>query len=466
MKLVITSMPMVGHLTPMLAVARIALARGDDVIVLTASHHADKVHDAGARFVPLPTAADMDLTRLEDQFPERAALPLGPPRILFDFQRIFLDVMPAQATALREILNEERPDLIFSDAFFFGATPIFLDRTRPRPPMIACGTTFLPLDRPDGAPTGPGLPPARDEADRARYAAIAREVETHLNGPVRAYADALLAGMGLPALPYSLWQSRVMMANAYLQPTAPSFEYDFGDLPNDIRFVGMLEARAAGTQRPDWWSELDGTRKIVLVTQGTVANDDFSQLVEPTLAALADREDLLVLVTTGGRPTASVRGPIPRNARIASFFDVPAALSKADVLVTNGGYGTLAQALRAGVPVVAGGTTEDKSEVCARIAWSGVGLDLGTSTPDRDALQIAVDRLLFEPSFKLQARAIATDLAGIDAEREILTAIDQVAARGWTKAGGGLADAHSQPVDPAHRDRRNNRSNVGVRPSI
>ena len=286
MKLVITAMPMVGHLTPMLAIARIALARGDDVIVLTASHHADKVRGVGARFVPLPPSADMDLSRLEERFPERAALPLGPPRILFDFQRIFLDVMPAQAAVLREILDEERPDILVTDAFFFGATPIFLDRTRPRPPIVACGTTFLPLDRPDGAPTGPGLPPARDEADRARYVTIAQDVETHLNGPVRAYADALLAGLGLPALPCSLWQSRVMLAEAYLQPTAPSFEYDFGAPPNDIRFVGVLEACAAGTQQPDWWGDLDGTRRIVLVTQGTVANDDFSQLVEPTLAAL------------------------------------------------------------------------------------------------------------------------------------------------------------------------------------
>jgi UDP:flavonoid glycosyltransferase YjiC (YdhE family) len=453
MKIVITAMPMIGHVTPLLAIGRIALARGDDVIVLTASHHADKLRRIGARFVPLPPSADMDLSRLEEQFPERAALPLGPPRILFDFQRIFLDVMPAQATALRRILDVERPDILVTDAFFFGATPIFLDRARPRPPMIACGTTFLPLDRPDGAPTGPGLPPARDEADRAHYAAINQDVEMHLNGPVRAYADALLGEMGLPALPCSLWHSRVMMADAYLQPTAPSFEYEFGAPPNDIRFVGVLEARAADTCCPDWWDAVDGTRRIVLVTQGTVANDDFSHLVEPTLAALADREDLLVVVTTGGRSTECVRGPVPGNARVAPFFDVSAVLAKADVLVTNGGYGTISQALRAGVPIVAAGTTEDKAEVCARIAWSGVGLNLGTSTPHRNALSDAVGRLLAEPSFGKRARALAADLAGIDAEREILSAIDQVAAKGWTERAGRsdrrLAHLGAAPLSPS-----------------
>ena len=434
MKMVIAAMPMLGHVTPMLTIGRAARARGDEVIVVTASYHAAKAAEIGASFVPLPSTADMDLSRLEDLFPERASLPLGPPRILFDFQRIFLDVMPAQANALRVVLDEARPDILVMDAFFFGGTPVFLDHSRPRPPMLACGTTFLPLDRPDGAPTGPGLPPARDDAERARYARIAEEVQVAMNGPAKAYADARLASMGLPALPCSLWQSRVMMADAYLQPTAPSFEYDFGAWPADIRFVGLLPPPPAKVTRPEWWDELDGRRKVVLVTQGTVANDDFSQLVEPTLAALAHREDVLVIVTTGGRPISMVRGPVPKNARLATFVDVPAVLSKADALVTNGGYGTVSQALSAGVPIVAAGTTEDKSEVCARIAWSGVGLDLRTSTPSPDMLQAGVERLLADCSFRDRTRAVAADLADINAERAILTAIDETAARGWTEA--------------------------------
>ena len=56
---------------------------------------------------------------------------------------------------------------------------------------------------------------------------------------------------------------------------------------------------------------------MVLATQGTLANADFGELIEPTLAALADRDDLLVLATTGGRPAAALRGPIPANTRVA-----------------------------------------------------------------------------------------------------------------------------------------------------
>ena len=428
MKILFAAMPMVGHLAPLLAIARAARGRSDDVIVTSASHFAGRVAAAGARFVPLPPEADMDLSRLEELFPERAALPLGPERIKFDFQRIFLDTMPPQAAHLRAILANEQPDLLVTDAFFFGTTPLFLDASRARPPIVAYGPTFLPLDRPDGAPTGPGLPPARDAAERARYAAIARDVEASLNGPMRAYADAKLAGMGLPPLPCSLWQSRVMMADAYLQPTIPAFEYDFGPLPRHVRFVGQLPASPATVQNPDWWGELDGGRRIVLVTQGTVANDDFGQLVAPTLAALAHRDDLLVVATTGGRPLDAIAGPIPANARLGTFFDLPAALAKASVLVTNGGYGTVSQALAAGVPIVVAGVTEDKAEVAARVAWSGAGIDLATSTPRPEDLRDAIETLLREPRHAERARTLAADFSACDAEREIFSVIDGLAA--------------------------------------
>ena len=175
---------------------------------------------------------------------------------------------------------------------------------------------------------------------------------------------------------------------------------------------------------PEWWDELDGSRKVVLVTQGTVANADFGELVEPTLAALGERDDLLVLVTTGRRPIRNVHGPIPTNARLAEFLDFAALLPKVDVLVTNGGYGTVQLALRAGVPIVAAGRTEDKAEVGARVAWSGVGIEIPSQRPAAEDLRAAVDRVLSEPSYRERAAAIAADMAAIDTPVTILGVLD------------------------------------------
>ncbi|MGH1570141.1 glycosyltransferase [Methylobacterium sp. P31] len=177
----------------------------------------------------------------------------------------------------------------------------------------------------------------------------------------------------------------------------------------------------------------------MLVTQGTLANADFGELVEPTLAALADRTDLLVLATTGGRPVATLHGPIPDNTRVASFLPFRDLLPRVSVLATNGGYGSVSQALAAGVPIVSAGLTEDKAEVNARIGWSGVGLNLGTNAPSAEALREAVSRVLDEPGFRQRAEAMRAAFAARDAMASILTAVDDLARSGSARAGASMA---------------------------
>ncbi len=429
MKILFASVPASGHMNPVLSIARMAKARGDTTIFAAASHFAGAVEAAGARFMPLLGAADIDHREVEKIVPERALLPPGPAQLRIQLERIFIDRMAPQAETLRGIIDAEAPDVIVASSLFTGKMPLFLDRSRPRPPIVSCGITFLPLDRPDGAPTVMGLPPARDEAERARYAAMAAQVDPVLNQPLRDYADAKLGEMGLPPLPCSFFAAGVLLADAYLQPTVPAFEYDYSPLPTSIHFIGALPAPPSTAPTPEWWGEIDGARKLVLVTQGTVANFDFGELVEPTLAALAHRDDLLVIVTTGGRPFENIKGPIPANARLASFVDYEALLPRLTLLVTNGGYGTVSLALRAGVPIVASGVTEDKAEIGTRIGWSGVGIPLGSNNPSVEAIREAVERVLVEPSFRERARAMAADFAALDTPREIFAILDRLVAR-------------------------------------
>jgi UDP:flavonoid glycosyltransferase YjiC (YdhE family) len=71
----------------------------------------------------------------------------------------------------------------------------------------------------------------------------------------------------------------------------------------------------------------------MLVTQGTVATDA-SELILPTLRALAN-EDVLVVATTGGKDLAEVP---PANARVARFVPFNQLMPHAAAMVTNGGY--------------------------------------------------------------------------------------------------------------------------------
>jgi UDP:flavonoid glycosyltransferase YjiC (YdhE family) len=166
---------------------------------------------------------------------------------------------------------------------------------------------------------------------------------------------------------------------------------------------------------------------VVLVTQGTLANHNFGLLVAPTLAALADESDLLVVATAGGRAVDDIPGPIPANERLAQYLPFEWILPKADVLVTNGGYGSVNQAMSFGIPLVTAGLTEDKADVNARVAWSGVGIDLATNEPTPRALLEAVRAVLDNPTYRQHALSMAHEFAGIDTRTEVLRIIHRLA---------------------------------------
>ncbi len=415
MKVLLAATPLTGHVNPMLAVGRLLADRGDTVTVVTDPAFAGQVAAAGFGFVPY---ADHGAA----SYLEHSLSP-GPARWTHEFARRFIDPMPAQAALLRDLIRDEAPDVVVASSMFLGVLPL-LQSSRPRPPIVVLNISVLFLDRPDGTPVGIGLQPARNDEERASHAAIGAAVESGFVRPVRAYADKALEDLGLPPLPASLTRSIVELPDRFLQQGVPGFEFDFGTLPQNLRFIGLLPPGRSSAPRPPWWDELDGEKPVVLVTQGTLANGDLGQLLEPTLAALADRDDLLVIATTGGRPVEALAIPLPANSRIASFLPFDTIFPKVDAFVTNAGYGSVLQSLVAGVPIVAAGKTEDKAEVAARIAWSGVGIDLATSAPTGAALRGAIDRVLAEPGFRQRAQEMGAAFAAIDTRSEILAAID------------------------------------------
>jgi hypothetical protein len=128
--------------------------------------------------------------------------------------------------------------------------------------------------------------------------------------------------------------------------------------PPERHFAGPLGAAGSRAPIPGWWADLDETQPVVHVTQGTIANIDYGQAIAPTLRALAE-EDVLVVVTTGGRPLDTLP-TLRANARAATYLPYDELLPRTAVYVTNGGYGGVQYALRYGVPIVVTGGKEDK----------------------------------------------------------------------------------------------------------
>ena len=158
--------------------------------------------------------------------------------------------------------------------------------------------------------------------------------------------------------------------------------------------------------------KIDGSKPVIFVTQGTIANYDFNQLVGPAIAALAD-EDLQVIVTGGGVDVSGLQAS--PNAHIERYLPYHLVLPKADIFITNGGYNGVQQALSFGVPVIAGGSTEDKPFVSARVAWSGAGIDLKTGNPTPEQIREAVRLVLSDHKYRERAKEMQKNFARYDA---------------------------------------------------
>ena len=90
------------------------------------------------------------------------------------------------------------------------------------------------------------------------------------------------------------------------------------------------------------------------------------------------------------------------------------------------GYGSVSQAMSFGIPLVTAGLTEDKADVNARVAWSGVGIDLATNEPTPQALREAVRTVLDKPNYRSRASLMADAFAEIDTRSEILRIVSEV----------------------------------------
>ncbi|MDQ0576784.1 MGT family glycosyltransferase [Agromyces albus] len=408
--------PIQGHAAPIIAIARDLVARGHDVTVLTGSRFRDAVEAAGAAHRTLGGIADFDDRVIQDHLPDRDRY-RGIAKLQYDIQTIFIKTVPDQTRAVEAAVAELAPDAILVEAAFAGIIPLLLDGRANRPAVLAVGVVPLSQASVDAAPYGLGLAPKPGAFGRARNRVLNLLVQKVIFRQTQRLANETMVALGRPKLhEFILDQSRLF--DRFLQLSPSEFEYPRSDLSSNLRFVGtVLPPAPVAGPLPAWWSELDGERPVVHVTQGTIDNKDFDRLVRPTLDALADL-DVLVVVATGGRPVEEL-GELPGNARAAEFLPYDLLFPKTDVFVTNAGFGGTQYALSHGVPLVTAGETEDKPEVSMRAEYIGVGVNLKTGTPKAAAIRAGVERVLGDPGFRERAVALAARIEEYDTFGEI-----------------------------------------------
>jgi UDP:flavonoid glycosyltransferase YjiC (YdhE family) len=415
-KIIVASPPITGELAPLLELARRLAARGHQVTVLTGSRFRATVESSGLAFSPLAGRADFD-DRLLETLPGRAELAPGPELFNFEWDHAFVQPMRDQCAALQNLLEQEPGQYLIANALFLGAVPAALGAPGRRPlRWTAVSVVPLALSSEDTTffgpvPTGPGQDQkAANRAANAGFAQALRPTQDRLN--------EILRSMGAtPTFPPFV-DGIITVPDVTAALTVPGFEFARGDAPDNLHLVGHLSPQQpTDWEPPAWWPDLDSGRPVVVVTQGTIANSNLSQLIEPALTGL-DGLDVTVVAALG-RDTSALTVPVPANARAAEYIPFSALLPKASVFITNGGAGGIHQALAVGVPVIAAGLTEDKPANAARVAYHGLGIDLQTATPAPEAIAAAAETLLKDNAIRDNVQRLTRVYAAHDAVTEI-----------------------------------------------
>jgi MGT family glycosyltransferase len=418
----IATIPVIGHVTVAIPIVKRLVERGHTVRWYTGQAFQTKVEATGATYVGMRQGTDYsDPAQLSPEMVAHRSQLQGIKQLIFDLKYIFIDGAIGQLADLTAVLQDFPADVLVSDSLCVGASWLY---EKVGLPWAQLGVTIFFAQSRDLAPIGLGLLPNSSWLGRWRNQCLHQMVQQLVFREVRRHTIPARTQCGLPAAMPAAFD--IVSPFLYLSPNVSGFEYPRSDLPPQFHFIGPLVPAPIVNADVPWLAKFSPPRPIVHVTQGTVSNEP-TQLLLPTLAALAD-EDVWVIATTGNQPIAVLgRSQIPENAHVESFIPYGSLLPRVDVMVTNGGFNGVQAALAYGIPMVVAGRTEEKPEVCARVAWTGAGINLKTQTPTPAKIQQAVREILQNPQYRQVAERLQAEIQACDPASRSVELLEQLA---------------------------------------
>ncbi|ORY16921.1 glycosyltransferase family 1 protein [Clohesyomyces aquaticus] len=429
--IVAVAYPAFGHNSGMIHISSHLVKHGFKVYFVSGSDFEGPIKESGAEYI------ENTFNFVTPEWMKGVSTLDGIESFLFALKEVFLKSTPTGFPLLRATLERVRDEnpgrqvIIFHEAMASSVLPYYYGAPLPKgydqlPKMINFHTTINFEQSSDVFPIGPALPPASNDKERAMVKEMWDSLiskSTTLND----YASDIYKTLGATKDVTDFYFDRLMnIGEVTLLPYSPSMEFPRSDLNPKIKFIGTLPVKPI---RPDlvyplWWADIEANarlpvastdrKKVVFVTQGTVTVD-YTELLIPTLRAIASRSDLIVIATLGSRgKTLPDDVKVGANVRVLDYFSYDAILQKADVFVSNAGFGTYLHGVVHGVPMVLAGTKLDKADVSARAEYCGIAIDLKTQKPTQEALAEAVDKVLGDPKYKMRSIEIKKENEALD----------------------------------------------------
>lgn len=392
MRVLFTFVGGLGHLNPLMPIARAALAASHTVAIVGLRGLVPAIEAAGFTAIGIGTAQRGETPRI-------ALRAVDLERELRDVRERFADRgARSRATELLPIFQEWRPDVVVCDEMDFGS-------------MLAAETLGLPYASVVVIASGALVPQAQ----------IAPTL-----GRVR-------ADFGLPPDPGLAMLSRYLV----LAPVPPSLRDPAFPLPPTAHMLRPAAPEPAESAAvPAWLADLDAI-PTVYFTLGTIFNVESGDLFGRVLAGLRDLP-INVVATVGRDIDPAEFGTQPPHIHIERFVAQSALLPRCAAVVSHAGSGSVIGALAQGLPAVLIPLGADQPYNAARCAALGAAVVLDALAATPEDVRVAVEAVLREPGYRHAAERIRDESAALPEPEHAVALLERLAAeRQPIVAGGG-----------------------------
>ena len=405
-KVLFATIPGDGHVNPLTGLAVYLKEMGCDVRWYTSEGYSGKMEKLKIRHYTFKKALDVTGTEFATRLHEREKNKTQIAKLKWDLINVFILRAPEYYADIKDIYEEFRFDVMVADCTFM-AVPFVRDLMKI--PVISIGVLPLIETSKDLAPVGLGMEPTNSYFGRMKQKFLRSIAARMIFGAPNKVFFRLLDEHGIVHKKQSVFDMSIQKADLFLQSGTPGFEYKRTDLSAHIRFIGALLPYSAPVQERPWYDyRLMHSKKIVLVTQGTVEKD-VNKILIPTLESFKGT-DVLVIATTGGSQTEELRKRYPHaNLIIEDFIPFNQVMPYAHVYITNGGYGGVMLGIQNKLPIIVAGVHEGKNEIAARIGYFKLGINLKTEKPKPAQFKKAVEEILNNSVYKVNVHILASE---------------------------------------------------------
>ena len=384
MRVLFTSPAGLGHIHPMVPLARAVAGRGHDVLWAVPPRGVEHVERTGIRAVPAGPAEAFYPGDVIRRYPE-----------------------------LNELSPTEAPEVMFGKLF---------------------GAMQAPLILGDLVPVAQHWQPELVVADAAEFAGHIVAAELGVPSVTKGFGATLpgprVAAAGDEVAP--LWRSRGLEPRPY----GGSYDHLYLDIyppelhDKDVSHIPRRELLRPGgddgavdASTPMPIPDAASDAPLVYVTMGTVFND--AQPLRTTLAALREL-DVRVLVTVGPHADPAVLGEQPDHIRVERYVPQTQVLPECDVIVSHAGSGTSLATLALGLPQLCLPQGADQFLNAAAIASAGAGISLMPGEQEAEAIRKAVARLLDDQSFREAAQRVSASIAAMPSPDDVAELLESL----------------------------------------